>query len=560
MLRGALKRVSEAGWNWRVDARRAGRAVILGLIRRLPAVTRTVAWAAVAVSLGVVIGLAAIVLPPTGAFGIVAVAGLALVWALPDLPAVPVRTMRLLFVLVLVAYLCVPNYYAIQFVGLPWITIRRLFAFPLIIVFALAIGGSSQVRGRIIYTIRTARFVSFFVIGFYVSILFSILTSANPAGSLSGTVEASFAWYVPWLALSLVIENETDLLRLLRLIGWCAIFISLAGVLEFVLQHRYFIDVIPKPILAGMMENNPTFKTLVNTSPYRNGLYRASSIFENSLSFGEFAAIVAPFGYAFFCHEETWQRRGFGLTIVLSSIIAIYVSGARGAYVSFLVSTAVFAGLWVIRTSLSDRRRRLAPAVVVFLAIAGFAAVILLILFWGRAHNMVLGSAVDQNSSEARFTQWAMAIPKIIRSPITGNGFDMGAEVVGFANSGAGFPTLDSYVISVLVENGIPGFLLFVGMVVAGIWMGVREYLSDPSTKGGLAGGLACSLVAFGVYRLVLSQKENHTLLYLLIGALVVLARVKRDQRLHEKGAASSSARVRGFGQQFLIPRGQRSY
>ena len=537
MLRGALNRVSEAGSTWRIYARMVARAAIKGLNRRIPTVARIAAWALVAISLGFVIGLAAVVLPPTGAFGIVALAGLVLLWALPELPAVPVRAVQLLFVTVLLVDLCVPGYYGVQLVGLPWITVRRLFTFPLIIVFAISISGSAQVRRQVVRTIESARFVSFCIIGFYISILLSIFTSASPAGSLSGTAEASLTWYVPWLALLFIVGNEADLMKLLRLIGWCAIFVSLGGVLEFVLQHRYFVDIIPKPIFSGMMENSPTFAAMVNTSPYRNGLYRASSIFANSLSFGEFEAIVAPFGYTFLLHEETTRGRAFGLTIVLSSLVGIFVSGARGAYVALLVSTAAFAALWLIRTSKFDRHRSLAPSIAVVLVSTGLVATILLIMFWGRTHNMVVGGGADQRSTEARYIQWAMALPKIIQNPITGNGFDMGAGVVGFYNPGTEFPTLDSYVISLLVETGVPSLLFFFGAIAAGIWIGVREYLSDSTIKGGLAGGLACALVAFVVYRLVLSQKESHTLLYLFMGALIALARVKRDQSASAKEA-----------------------
>jgi O-antigen ligase len=85
-----------------------------------------------------------------------------------------------------------------------------------------------------------------------------------------------------------------------------------------------------------------------------------------------------------------------------------------------------------------------------------------------------------------------------------------------------------------LVETGIPGFLLFFGAIAAGVWSGVREYLSDGTERGGLAGGLACALLAYAIYRLVLSQQESQTLLYLFIGALMALARVKRDQHENE--------------------------
>ena len=49
--------------------------------------------------------------------------------------------------IVLLCFICVPNYYASPSSGLPWISIRRLFLFVMIVPFALALSGSSSLRG-----------------------------------------------------------------------------------------------------------------------------------------------------------------------------------------------------------------------------------------------------------------------------------------------------------------------------------------------------------------------------------------------------------------------------
>ncbi len=65
-------------------------------------------WAALAIFLGSVVGLAAVLLPPMGALGIVAAVGLVLLWVMPDLAAVPDRIVRRLLFASLVVNLCVP--------------------------------------------------------------------------------------------------------------------------------------------------------------------------------------------------------------------------------------------------------------------------------------------------------------------------------------------------------------------------------------------------------------------------------------------------------------------
>ena len=52
-------------------------------------------------------------------------------------------------------------------------------------------------------------------------------------------------------------------------------------------------------------------------------------------------------------------------------------------------------------------------------------------------------------------------------------------------------PSVDSYVITLLVENGVPGCLLFFGAIAIAIWIGLRVYLSDRDPRGNLGSALA---------------------------------------------------------------------
>src|SRR5574340_744403 len=70
------------------------------LVRRLAPI---VAWAAASILLGLVVGFAAVILPPIGSFGIVAVVGLVLLWVMPDLPLVSPGLIRKTFFVMLIA-------------------------------------------------------------------------------------------------------------------------------------------------------------------------------------------------------------------------------------------------------------------------------------------------------------------------------------------------------------------------------------------------------------------------------------------------------------------------
>lgn len=113
--------ISRLGLNLRAETSRTA-----GFARELLGVVPSiVALAVTAVILGFIIGLAAIVLPPTGAFGIVGLVGLVLLWVMPDLAVLPEKTLRVTFAVFLFCMVCIPNYYALQLTAaLPWISIH----------------------------------------------------------------------------------------------------------------------------------------------------------------------------------------------------------------------------------------------------------------------------------------------------------------------------------------------------------------------------------------------------------------------------------------------------
>jgi O-antigen ligase len=202
---------------------------------------------------------------------------------------------------------------------------------------------------------------------------------------------------------------------------------------------------------------------------------------------------------------------------------------------------AVFVAAWSIRKAMNSRTS-LAPAISGMVGGIAFTVVMGLIIVWPRAHNIVLGGGAQAGSTDARYAQWHAAIPIIETNPITGHGFALGGYLIQ--------SSIDSYIISLLLETGIPGFLFFAGMMLLPIWYGLRSYLSDMSESGALAGALACSFIAFTFNRLVLSQRENHMLIFSLLAIVVLLnyeyARKRAPNRLSHESPRETYYRAEG--------------
>ena len=378
---GSRLALSQFAWTVAAETRLAARAVP-GVLRVL---TPIVAWAAIAIGLGTVVGFAVVILPPLGAFGIVAAVGLVLLWVMPEVPLVYPAAIRKTFFVMLVTLLCVPYYYMVQFGDLPWISARRVATFSLIAPFLLALAGSSAVRARIADRARSSPAIIICTVGYLVMAVLSIPQSPLPGVSLSALTEAVLSWYLPFFAMMYLVHDKDDSILILKVMCFCALFNTLGGVVEFYLQHRYFVDLIPKSMLNAAIESNPVLEVVldVNGNNFRNGLYRASSTFLVALSFGEFEAILIPIGLFFAVHRQDYLERFIGWVVVIGGFIGIFVSGSRGAYLGFLVSTASFVVMWSIRKAM-DHRGSLAPALVGLTGVISFVVVVGLIFFGRR--------------------------------------------------------------------------------------------------------------------------------------------------------------------------------
>lgn len=506
-----------------------------------------VAFLALAIGLfGLLVGAMAVLLPPMFAAAAAISPIPFLIWAAPELRSVPINSLRKAFYLVLFAQTSIPVYYTIIIPGFPWMSVRRVFVFSLVILLSLSIAGSREVRMRVSDVLLQTKKLSFSLIGFYIMCVLSLFSSASPAESLSHLVEVSLSWYIPAIACIISIRTTEGVRRVFIFIGLCSLLVATLGVVDFFGQTNYAIKILPEAISSALMQANPDFVNIVATSQIRNGLYRADSIFNVPLSFGEFAAMVAPIGLYFSFEGEKHRERLFGAVVVIAMIVSLFVSGARGGRVAFVVAVSTFFVLWAVRT-MRLRPRSMVGALLGSLAFMGTTTLLGLVLAVPKFHIMVFGGGAQASSNEGRWVEAAMAWPHILANPVTGHGLGLAAQLVGYSPSGQGV-TMDSFILSTLVDTGVPGFLFYFGAIAFASVATARLYVSGHDRDSAVGAALASSLAAYGVYRLVLSQGENQTLFFVLVAATFVVLKIAADRDASKfsgtsGGAASASSR-----------------
>ena len=502
------------------------------LLRAGMTATKSLFWLGLMTLIGLVVGVMVVIMPPLAWIAVVALSIGMLLWVMPDLNLVPEDVMRRLFFFAVAVQFAVPLYYAFAVPGLPWISIRRLTWFPMISVAALTLASSHLSRHRIAEIVGETKLISIPAIGFLVSIFLSVLTSKAWTDSLRDASDAFLYWYMAFFGCLLCIRNEKDVRIVLKIICFLALLAGFAGITEYVLQRHFIAQFWPEAMIERLFADNPYLFDNIVRNVIRNGQFRANYIYNVSLSYGEFLAVCAPICLYFSLRSRSWWEFALGCLGTLACVLGIFASGSRGAYFGASVAMPLVVSLWIIRymkENPSSLVGMIATATLVSF-VSGFAT---LAIFWARLRVLFTGGYEGAGSTDTRFAQWELAKPWIISNPITGHGAGLGGGLVGFYNPGSPIPSLDSYIISLLVEVGIPGFLFFFLMIGFSAILLLRVYILDSEEASSSAGAIACALVSFGLYRIALSQRENHVLLFLLVGMgmVVVFASARRSLR-----------------------------
>lgn len=147
-------------------------------------------------------------------------------------------------------------------------------------------------------------------------------------------------------------------------------------------------------------------------------------------------------------------------------------------------------------------------------------------------------------STEARIEQYTIGWHKFLEWPF-GYGIGMGAATLGFGQDRGGL-TIDTYYLSILLEYGIAGFVVYYGMFAIAIYEAGQRSLfvtSDAEDRSFIL-PIATSLVAFIIIKSVFSQQDNHPVVFMMLGALMAIAasrrRVPAIQKAKKTGAKRS--------------------
>lgn len=469
---------------------------------------------------------------------------LLVIWLLPETGKAPVRALEWFFFAFMAALMFWPDYLALAIPGLPWITALRLTVAPLAIAFLLGLSQSRAFRSELKDILNTLPIVWKFMLVFAILGLLTTGVSPTPMTTANRYIIAVLNWILIFFVAGSVLARPGRVERLTYLIWYAVVFVCLIAVQEARHSKVPWAGHIP----SFLKVEDPVVQEILSGSVRSFiELYRVQSKFTTPIGLAEFLACALPFIiYIALTNKHAIVKSLSVLTLPLMIYIIIKTDARLGNV--GMISTAILYTLLIgIKLWKASRTSIIGPAIVFAMPFIGFM-VFLASFFVYRVRKLVWGTGQQLYSNDARHEQWALGTPKILEQP-WGHGLGQGGVVVGYYSPG-GLLTIDSYYLSMLVELGVLGFIVYFGMFVATIYKSSRviaeaKVIDDQML---MLGTITISLANFVLIKSVVSQMESHPLMFAVLGgAIALLYRVQQaraNERMLPRPAAQAPLRL----------------
>jgi len=500
---------------WRIASEKPLGVYLQNRHRRLWRLKRAAAWVALTVT-AFFYGLIFAFFPPQiyTLLAVPLVVGYCFVlWALPDSQQSLPPVVRKLFVGYLISLFLWPSYLAIAIPVIPWITSQRLFLIPLGLIFLYNLATSPALRSHLNTTLWTSKTVWVLMIAFIAVQILTTPFSTDLSATINRMIIDQLAWTVVFCVSCIIFQDKRVLNTWFTVLMISLAVVVLEAALEFRLQRLPWQGHIP-----GFLKADPGY--LEADLRTATGWYRLKGMTVHPLVLAELMATSAPFVAHAIVTVKHFSMKIAACVLLLGMFLVIIGTDSRLGVLGFFVSLLIYGGLWSVRRWRHRSRDILGPALIAGYVLGAFAF-FALALTWNRLHKMIFGGGAQQASDAARHAQWQALWPKLAQWPL-GHGPGNSGSVLGYVNSG-GVATVDSYVISVLLDYGVIGFVAFYGMFIVAVVQSGKLAIENPDDRASMLMPIAATFFSFMVIKTVLSQEQNHSFIFMLLGMFVAL-------------------------------------
>ena len=447
------------------------------------------------------------------------------IWALPTGEYAPTRLMGSFYWAFFVAFIVWPNYLAVALPGLPWMTFARITGVPMVILMLISLSVSRGSRQALYENLTDISIVWKMLVAYELLTVLSIAISSLPLVSINKVIVEQLTQTAMFFMSCYIFRKEGRLETWVYCLLGTVFFVCLLGFWEEKLGYLPWAGHIP-PFLK--VADDTVTRILAGGSRSATGIHRISSVQTTPLGLAELVGLTAPFALHLAVGKYPVVVRVLAFLLIPVFIEAVSLTDARLGFVAMLVAGSLYLLLRSVVQWREVRSSIFGPAIVLSYPVI-FCALVSATFLIGRVRGKVWGNGSQAASNDARKAQWRMGIPKVIHDPI-GHGYGQAGNALGYYNAG-GIGTIDSYYLSLLLDTGILGFGLYLGMFLGSAWVAATTVIKTPGTREmRLLMPLSVSLVAFIVVKGVLSQDANHPLVFMMMGAIAAMVHRAKNQ------------------------------
>jgi hypothetical protein len=409
--------------------------------------------------------------------------------------------------LVVVLSVIWPRYLFLHAAGLPGINPLTLSTMIGLAVILIAIASSRQFAHGLMSEMRNGGVAATLVLVWLGWRFLASFLGEEPVYSVIDLVKET-VYVASFLIFGYVLAGWKDgPINVARVMVICGLAVASIGVVEAFVQHNPFIGLIS----SMGDEQAPRALVAIAAEKVREGAYRAQSTFDHPIVFAQFVAALVPLALFMLLRDSSKFWRFIGFLTIPVALLAIVKSGSRSGYVSVATAFALVFGIWWIRALVHGKFSKIV-AIVSLPALAGS-----LLLAWYFVAELVTGrNQVEISSSSVRMKMLKDGIGALWDSPIWGFGHGLSVSKAGVINP-MGIATIDNYLLTIALDYGYVGFLLFIAGVatfsVGALLFAVRK----ADVNGAFVGACLASVLALVATFAGVSIYQNMTMLWLLV-------------------------------------------
>lgn len=438
-------------------------------------------------------------------------------WAMPDSGPPPDRTLTFFFYAFLIVIAVWPNYLAVAIPGLPRLTVMRLVGIPFTFLMLAAMGGARLFLAELGRGFKAAPLFAGAILSFYGIQILSVAFSKEIGESINVLANVSMNWMVAFLVCAfLCLYRPNNIKRMAGFLCGMAITVCALGLWEYRIGQLPWAGHLP----SFLKVDDPIVERILAGLSRGGKGRRVQGPFSTSLGLSEFLALCFPF----FLHYAVVARRlvvrimSIGMVPVL--LVVVLLTQARLGLVGMFVAALLFPGCYILLTWWRNPKHPAAATALIMAPFGAALAAAVAFLTPGIRIRM-LGGGVEQLSTQARYDQMHMGMPKILSHP-WGYGIGRGADTLGYRNA-EGFLTIDSYSLRLALEYGVVGFALYYAMFLFAIFYSAKTLSKarELTEELRLLIPLSVAFASYLVMRTVFAQEDNQALMYCLFGVVV---------------------------------------